>query len=59
MRYQLSQEQIKHYKEDGVILIKEAFFPWIEKLKIGFDKVLKNPGPHARENVTEKDNRKT
>ncbi len=55
MRYQLSQEQIKHYKEDGVILIKEVFLPWIEKLKIGFEKVLKNPGPHARENVIEKD----
>ena len=55
MTYQLSQEQIKHYKEDGVILIKEVFLPWIEKLKIGFEKVLKNPGPHARENVIEKD----
>ena len=55
MRYQLSQEQIKCYKEDGVILIKKAFFHWIEKLNIGFEKVLKNPGPHARENVTEND----
>tara|TARA_B100001029_G_C14990979_1_gene412029 strand:+ start:276 stop:1067 length:792 start_codon:yes stop_codon:yes gene_type:complete len=51
----LSEEQILNYKNDGVILIKNIFFPWIEKLKIGFDKVLKNPGPHARENVSKYD----
>ena len=47
----LTAEQISNYQNDGVILIKEAFVPWIEKLKTGFDKVLRNPGVHARENV--------
>ena len=47
----LTAEQISNYQNDGVILIKETFVPWIEKLKTGFDKVLRNPGVHARENV--------
>jgi ectoine hydroxylase-related dioxygenase (phytanoyl-CoA dioxygenase family) len=52
----LTAEQIYNYQNDGVILIKNAFVPWIEKLKIGFDKVLKNPGIHARENVENQNN---
>ena len=55
MSIELSKKQYLDYKNDGVILIRNIFLPWIEKLKIGFEKVLKNPGPHARENVTEKD----
>ena len=35
----LTAEQISNYQNDGVILIKEAFVPWIEKLKTGFDKL--------------------
>ncbi len=54
MKHMLSDQQISDYKKDGVILIKEVFLPWIEKLKTGFEKVLKNPGPHARENVLKK-----
>ena len=37
-----------------VILIKK-FLPWIGKLKNGFKKVLNNPGPHARENISKKE----
>ena len=36
MTVKLSDKQISKYKNDGVILIKEAFLPWIEKLKKGF-----------------------
>ena len=52
----LTAKQIYNYQNDGVILIQNAFVPWIEKLKIGFDKVLKNPGVHARENVENQNN---
>ena len=48
----LSDKQISNYKNDGVILIENVFTPWVEKLQIGFEKVIKNPGPHARENVS-------
>jgi len=50
--FKLSDEEISNYKKHGVILIKQVFSSWIDKLSTGFEKVLKNPGPHARENVS-------
>mgnify|MGYP001464307988 FL=1 len=47
----LTKEQKKNYKNNGAILIKNIFEPWIESLQKGFEKVLSNPGSHARENV--------
>ena len=38
MIVKLSDKQISNYKNDGVILIKEVFLPWIEKLKKGLTK---------------------
>ena len=55
MTIKLSDKQILNYKKDGVILIKKVFLPWIGKLKNGFKKVLNNPGPHARENISKKE----
>ena len=52
MKIKLSDKQISNYKNDGVILIKEVFLPWIEKLKNGFQKVLNNPSSHGRENIS-------
>ena len=50
----LSDKQILNYKNDGVILIKKVFSPWIKKLKNGFQKVLDNPSPHGRENISKR-----
>ena len=52
MKVKLSDKQILNYKNDGVILIKEVFLPWIEKLKTGFHKVLSNPSSYGRENIS-------
>ncbi len=52
MTVKLSDKQILNYKNDGVILIKEVFLPWIEKLKTGFHKVLSNPSSYGRENIS-------
>ena len=52
----LSSEQIDSYKENGAIVIKGIFKPWINLLREGFEKVLKNPGPHARENTSVNEN---
>ena len=52
MTLKLTDKQILDYKKDGVILIKKAFLPWIEKLSKGFKKVLNNPSSHGRENVS-------
>ena len=54
MTIKISDQLVFNYKRDGVILIKGIFLPWIDKLTKGFEKVIKNPGPHARENVLNK-----
>ena len=51
----LTEEQKISYKNYGAIVIKNVFEPWISTLQKGFDKVLANPGPHARENVKTKE----
>ena len=38
----LSSEQINSYKKNGAIVIKDIFKPWINLLREGFEKVLKN-----------------
>ena len=51
----LTKEQKISYKNLGAIVIKNVFKPWISTLQKGFDKVLTNPGPYARENVKTKE----
>ena len=51
----LTKEQKISYKNLGAIVIKNVFKPWISTLQKGFDKVLANPGPYARENVKTKE----
>ena len=51
MKKYLSLEDVNIYQDQGAIVIKNLFRPWINLLRNGFEKVLKEPGPHARENV--------
>tara|TARA_B100001123_G_scaffold141837_1_gene164769 strand:- start:115 stop:909 length:795 start_codon:yes stop_codon:yes gene_type:complete len=53
----LSNDEIDSFKSQGAIVIKNLFSPWIDLLRKGFDKVLKEPGPHARENVKNEEGR--
>ena len=48
MKRHLSDLEIDSYQNQGAILIKNIFNPWIELLRAGFEKVLKDPGPHSR-----------
>ena len=57
MKKYLSGEEIDFYKNQGAIVINNIFSPWIDLLRTGFDKVLKEPGPHARENVINEEGR--
>ena len=57
MKKYLSNLEIDSYQDQGAILIKNIFSPWIDLLRIGFEKVLKYPGPHARENVKNEEGR--
>ena len=50
MRY-LNQNNIDEFQKNGFIVIKDLFKPWINELVKGFEKVLKDPGPHSRENI--------
>ena len=53
----LNSKQVDAYKDDGAIIIRDVFKPWINNLREGFEKVLENPGPHARENVNSDEGR--
>ena len=57
MKKYLSDEEIDFYQNQGAIVIKNIFRPWTDLLRTGFEKVLKEPGPHARENVKNEEGR--
>ena len=57
MKKYLTNKEINFYQKDGALLIKNVFKPWINILRKGFEKVLKKPGPHARENVKNEEGR--
>ena len=57
MKKYLSNLEIDSYQNQGAILIKNIFGPWIDLLRSGFEKVLKEPGAHSRENITDKKGR--
>ncbi len=46
MQNLLSKKEINQFKKDGAILIQGKFdLDWIEKLKTGIEKDIKNPSP--------------
>lgn len=51
----LTQDQRDVYARDGAIVVKGVFKDWIEPLRTGFERVLREPGEHGRENVTGND----
>ena len=57
MKKYLTNEEIHFYQKKGALIIKNVFKPWINILREGFEKVLKEPGPHARENVKNEEGR--
>ena len=57
MKKYLTNGEINFYQKQGALIIKNVFKPWINILREGFEKVLKDPGPHARENVKNEEGR--
>ncbi len=57
MKKYLTNDEINFYQKQGALIIKNVFKPWINILREGFEKVLKEPGPHARENVKNEEGR--
>ena len=51
----LSNKEINQFKQDGAIFIKGKFdLNWIEKLKIGIEKDIKNPSPRFKSHTLTK-----
>ena len=57
MKKYLTNDETNFYQKHGALIIKNVFKPWINILREGFEKVLKKPGPHARENVKNEEGR--
>ena len=57
MKKYLTNKEIDFYQKQGALIIKNVFKPWINILREGFEKVLKEPGPHARENIKNEEGR--
>ena len=53
----LSKYEINQYQKNGAIVIRDIFKTWIDLLRTGFEKVLNEPGPHARENAKNNEGR--
>ena len=49
----ISNNQIKTYKEEGAIFLKGVFIDWVETLEIGIEKLIKNPSPRERSYLPE------
>ena len=49
----ISNYQIKSYKEEGAILLKGVFIDWVETLETGIEKLIKNPSPRERSYLPE------
>ena len=51
----LTKNEIKKFKEDGAIFLKNKFdINWINKLKTGIEKDISNPSPRFKSHTTKK-----
>ena len=56
MKNLITNNEIKKFKEDGAIFIKGKFdIDWIEKLKKGIERDIKNPSPRFKSHTVKKD----
>ena len=51
----LTSQEIKSFKKDGAIVLRNKFdISWIEKLKKGIERDIKNPSPRFKSHTLEK-----
>ena len=49
----VSQLEIENFNKDGAVFLKNKFdIKWIEKLKKGIEKDIKNPSPRFKSHTT-------
>ena len=52
----LTSQEIESFKKDGAIILRKKFdINWIEKLKKGIERDIKNPSPRFKSHTLEKD----
>jgi ectoine hydroxylase-related dioxygenase (phytanoyl-CoA dioxygenase family) len=47
----ISEDDIAAYQRDGSVVIRGAFTDWVERLRDGVERNMREPGPTATENV--------
>jgi ectoine hydroxylase-related dioxygenase (phytanoyl-CoA dioxygenase family) len=47
----VSQDQIDAYQRDGVVLVKGLFRDWVDDIRAGIHRNMREPGPSASENL--------
>ena len=51
----LTSQQIENFKKDGAIVLRNKFdVSWIEKLKKGIERDIKNPSPRFKSHTVKK-----
>ena len=51
----LTNKEIENYKSDGAVFLRKKFdISWIDKLKEGIKKDIKNPSPRFKSHTIEK-----
>ncbi|HEX7390390.1 MAG TPA: phytanoyl-CoA dioxygenase family protein [Acidiphilium sp.] len=47
----VNQDQIAAFQRDGAVLVRGLFRDWVETLRAGIERNMKEPGPYAAENL--------
>lgn len=50
-RVLVDQQQIDFFREKGVVLIKGLFADWVDTIRAGIERNMREPGPYAAENL--------
>lgn len=48
---QVTDEMVGAYRRDGVVLIRGLWKDWVDVIRAGIDRNMKEPGPYAAENL--------
>ncbi|ASJ70305.1 phytanoyl-CoA dioxygenase family protein [Granulosicoccus antarcticus] len=49
----LDESTIESFRQDGVVLIKGLFNDWVDTIRAGIERNMREPGPYAAENLKE------
>ena len=47
----VTSEQVRAYKADGAVFLPGLFRDWVETIRAGIERNMREPGPYAAENL--------